>query len=96
MLSVRLGGLKVLVLQPGFEVLLCDKSQQSSPLVLPGFGVEKDTNEDQDGPGCAQDRDAVAEDEDAEPHRQGVLHRTGNTEEEEGGVSSQVQTSKFE
>lgn len=61
---MRVGGLKVLVL----EALLCDQSQQGSPLDLPGFGVEEDADKDQHGPRGPQDGNAVAEDEDAEPH----------------------------
>lgn len=49
---------------------------------LPGFVVQEDPDEHEDGPGGAEDGYLVAEHNDAQPHRQGVLNSTGNTEEE--------------
>lgn len=63
-------------------VLLGSHGLQGLPLDLPGLVVQEDADEDEDGAGGAEDGDRVAEDDDAQPHRQGVLHGTGNTEKE--------------
>lgn len=63
-------------------VLLSSHSLQDFPLQLPGLVVQEDPDEHEHGADGAEDSYLVAEDDDAQPHGQGVLNSTGNTGEE--------------
>ena len=52
------------------------------PLELSGFVVKEDSKKDEDGAGGAEQGDVVTEHDYAQPHRQGMLDSTGNTERE--------------
>lgn len=57
----------------------CGQTLHGLLLILPGLVVEQDTHCDKDGADGRQAGDFVAENDDAEPDRQGVLHSAGDT-----------------
>ncbi len=63
-------------------VLFSSHGPKGFPLDLPGLVVQEDPDEHKNGASGAKDGDLVAEDDDAEPNRQGMFDCTGNTEEE--------------
>lgn len=80
-LSVRLCGLVLLCARvPHWLGVLLGQSVQRPPLELPGLVVEEDPDEDDDGPHGAEQGHMVTEDDDAQPHGEGVLDRAGHTE----------------
>lgn len=70
------------VVQKRFAVLLCSRSVEGGPLVLPGLVVQKYPDEDEEGADGAEEVDLVTEHEDAHPHRQGVFDGAGHAEGE--------------
>lgn len=82
--SLGVSGLEVLVLQQCFVALLGSHRLKCLPLDLSGLVVQEDADEDDDGAHGAEDRDLVAEHEDAQPDGQGVFNGAGNTGGETG------------
>lgn len=70
----------------------CDQTLHGLLLILPGLVVEQDAHCDKDGANGRQAGDFVAENNDAEPDRQGMLHSAGNTMAIERRVRLQVCT----
>lgn len=65
----------------------CDQTPHDLLLILPGLVVEEDTHYDKDGANGRQAGDLVAENDDAEPDRQGVFHSAGDAESHRGDLS---------